>query len=355
MTTPPSAGSWSLAATVKPAVDGPAPAAEDPTLPAPREWAAGAEAVRTTVRWVITALAAVGALMFAKGFVTTPALSWQQHPYQLGAAFVAGVTGLAGVGWLIAQATDLLRPQMYELHRLPPDFVQEIESAGTGVALPVRVRTVADLQTRLRGVRAALFEVDGALTAARAAAVDRAGKQGEVAARAAVAELEEDHRILTHNLAVYTHSRSQLLAQAEYFTLSRGLTRSGTRRMVGAGAMAAIGGIAYVLALSDPGEQPQSPAAPVVGEMVRVDSEAGSQLWSLLGLAGCQATTDSPRIPVVVGGGDGSTASPYSVTTLPTSTCRAQTFTVTDAAALVSVPKAVKITYAPSTATPSPS
>ncbi|QKE85304.1 hypothetical protein [Arthrobacter sp. NEB 688] len=352
MTTPPSAGSWSLAATVKPAVDGPAPAAEDPTLPAPREWAAGAEAVRTTVRWVITALAAVGALMFAKGFVATPELSWQEHPYQLGAAFLAGVTGLVGVGWLIAQATDLLRPQMYELHRLPPEFVEEIESAGTGVALPVRVRTVADLQTRLRGVRAALFEVDGNLVTARATATDRAGKAGEAAARAAVAELEEDRRILTHNLAVYTHSRSQLLAQAEYFTLSRGLTRSATQRMVGAGAMAAIGGIAYVLALSDPGEQPQPPAAPVVGEMVRVESDAGSQLWSLLGLAGCQAASDAPRVPVVVGGGDGSTASPYSVTTLPTSTCRAQTFTVTDAAALVTVPKAVKITYAPASASP---
>ncbi len=345
MTVPTPPGSWSLSATVEPSSGAIATTPpEDPTLPTPREWTAGAEAVRSAVKWMITALAGVGALLFAKGFVTTPQISWQEHPVQLGVAFLAGVGGLVGVGLLIAMAMDVLRPQMYEMSSLPADFVAEVEEAGAGLALPDDCPTVRDLRGRLVAARRAAFIVGEEIVDAKAVLAQTSPPP---TAQATLDQLEEERRILLHNLAVYGAARADLLNRAEYFTLSRGLSSRRTGQMIGAGVLAAAGGIGFLLALST-AESTESPATPVVGEMVRVDSEAGTQLWSLLGLEACQASGDSPRVAVVVGDGDGSVGSPYTVTTLPWGSCRAQTFTVTDAAALVTRPKAVRITYAPS-------
>lgn len=336
--------SWSLTATVKPSPGAPDPAPdEDPTLRTPREWAKGADAVRTTVKWLVTALAGVGALLFAKGFVTTPQISWQEHPIQLAIAFLAGVGGLVGVGWLIAMAVDTLRPQMYELNRLPADFLAEVEGAGPGVALPDDCATVEALRIRLGAVRRATFLNGEDIVAAK---TSLAAKKPPAGAQAALDDLEGERRLLLHNLAVYRDARTDLLDRAEYFTLSRGLSETRTRQMIGAGVLAAMGGIGYLLALST-AEETAAAVTPVVGEMVRVDSEAGTRLWSLLDLESCQAAADSARVPVVVGAGNGSVDSPYTVTTLPTATCRAQTFTVTTGAALVSTPKSLKITYDP--------
>ncbi|MBT9255709.1 hypothetical protein KMZ32_09475 [Phycicoccus sp. MAQZ13P-2] len=339
---------WTVSAAVAPASAAP-PAAndqKDPTLGTPREWAKGAEAVRSTVKWLVTALAAVGAFLFAKGFVSTPELSWTENRDQLRLALISGGVGLLGLGYLIAKAVDILRPHMYELHRLPADYVKVVEGGGAGVALPTDCPTVESVRDRLQAFRRATFD-----NAEEIAEINLSALSSKQEKRLAV--LQRERRLLLHNLAVYEAARTALLDGAEYHTLSRGVSGWRAASMILAGVVAAAGGIGYALSLAS-AETDTPPAAPVVGEMVQVDSEAGSQLWSLLGLAGCQAAADSPRIPVVVGGGDGSTASPYSVTTLPTSTCRAQTFTVTDAAALVSVPKSVKITYAPSTATPTP-
>ncbi|NHI18039.1 hypothetical protein H9L10_04015 [Phycicoccus endophyticus] len=283
---------------------------------------------------MVSALAAVGALLFAKGFVATPRIDWQEHPWQLSLAFAAGVAGLLGVGWLITLAMGVLRPQMYELTRLPAAFVAEVEGAGAGAVLPDDCPTVARLQTRLNAVRRALYTVGEEVSSAEAA-LQQGDPPAGTAAR--LEDLQRERRVLLHNLAVYRAARADLLDRAEYFTLSRGLSRSATLRMVGAGVVAATGGIGFLLALSSSGTG-TAPAVPAVGELVRVDSAAGTRLWTLLGLEACQAESGTPRVPVVVGGGDGSSRSPYTVTTLPTATCHAQTFTVTDSSALVSVP-----------------
>jgi hypothetical protein len=68
----------------------------------------------------------------------------------------------------------------------------------------------------------------------------------------------------------------------------------------------------------------------------------------------CQADPATPRVAVVVASGTGTDADPYVVSTLPSDTCRAATFSVVDDVARVSVPEPVEIDYEPAEATQSP-
>jgi hypothetical protein len=84
-----------------------------------------------------------------------------------------------------------------------------------------------------------------------------------------------------------------------------------------------------------------------MGELIQTDTDAGRQLWGQLGLAGCQADPQTARIAVIVTAGEGTVADPYTVSTLPAPTCPAQTFTVIDEVAQVTVPAKTTITYTP--------
>jgi hypothetical protein len=125
--------------------------------------------------------------------------------------------------------------------------------------------------------------------------------------------------------------------------------------MVGAGVAAALGGVGYLLALSAPAAatEESSPAPrPVIGELVRLGTPASAGLWTALDLASCQADRTVARVPVVIASGNGSVGDPFSVTTLPTATCRAVTFAVVNDVATVVRPAGLSITYTPA---PSPS
>ncbi|MBB5786741.1 hypothetical protein [Jiangella mangrovi] len=359
-------GAWQLTAELKPkgpdaaAAGGSGPAGADPAAPA---WDDAADDLRATVKWMVAAFAAVGAAMFAKGFVTTPKLSWTDDTWQLSAAWVVGAAGVVGVGVLIYQAVQLLRPTAFELGNLPATYIAEI-NANPRFYLPSDAGTLADYLATLRALRAAATRWSREV-AVRQQALAAAQKPARPdAAAVAAAELELSRATVRRDsvqqaLGVYSTVRETLLDRAGYWAPDTRLNRGG-RIMLAAGIVAAAGGIGYQLLLASPDDDSGDggggggASAPSIGELVRSDTPAGDALWSQLGLDDCQADPAAARIAVVVASGKGTDADPYVVSTLPTATCRAATFTVVDDVARVSVPEQLSIDYEPAEATQSP-
>lgn len=350
---------WTLSAALSPATEHePAAPDDDISLNARRDWAKASGEVRTTVKWLISALAAVGAMLFAKGIVSTPALSWTQDRAQLVWALVCGVLALLGIGSLITMAVRLLRPTMYGLLDLPADFRSLVEK-HPGEYLPSGVRTMTDFERQYRRAQRAVFASEQIIKELTIAADSQAAGPPAGSAAGSSAETlkkaKASRAVLVHNWAVFRQAKESLLERAEYHTQISGLSRLRLLALVAAGVLAATGGIGYVLALSTPAEDASStstPARPVIGELVRNDTPAGQQLWNALRLSDCQATPGTPRVAVVIASGTGSTNDPFSVTTLPTATCRAVTFPVINEVATVVRPAGLTVTYTPA---PSPS
>lgn len=354
--------SWQLSAELKPKPPAPAPvAADNPLDPVPPAWQDAADNLRTTVKWMVTAFAAVGAVMFAKGFVTTPKLSWADDRWQLLAAWAAGGLALLALGTLIYEAVRLLRPALYELNDLPQKYIDEID-ANPRFYLPSDARNLADYHTKLRALRrhAAASARDLIVSEQALADARVAEPKDEAAIAAAVDELKRAtarNRAAQQALGVYATVRRNLLDRAGYWAPNKGLN-NGAAIMAVAGVVAAFGGIGYQLLLAAPDDGDGSaggPAAPpAIGELVRSDTAAGEELWRQLRLAECQADPASPRLAVVVASGAGTDADPYVVSTLPSETCRAATFSVVDDVARVSVPERAPIAYEPAAADQSP-
>ena len=361
--------SWSVSAEIGPATPAAPAAPADSSLGTRRDWAKASGEVRTTVKWLITALAAVGAMLFAKGVVTTPGLSWTENRGQLVWALVCGTLALLGIGALITMAVRLLRPAMYTLGDLPPGFRTRVD-ANPAEFLPSGVTGVADFEQRYRRAQRAVFtseqvlaQLTRAATAARqrADAVDDA-HPGKPVLEAATTQAEssrdaakDGRSLIVHNWAVYRQSKDALLERAEYHTQISGISRASLAALVLSGVAAALGGIGYLLALAAPGDDAvtaKTAAAPVVGELVMADSPAARQLWATLNLTTCQADPAVARVAVLIASGTGSASDPYQVTTLPRGSCRGMTFPVLTELATVVRPTPVTITYTPA---PSPS
>ncbi|TDC52391.1 hypothetical protein E1212_08705 [Jiangella ureilytica] len=358
-------GAWQLTAELKPKAPEPAAtasgAAGGPAEPAAPGWDAAAADLRATVKWMVAAFAAVGAAMFAKGFVTTPTLSWADDTWQLVFAWLVGAAGVVGVGLLIYQAVQLLRPTAFELGNLPEKYVAEID-ANPRFYLPSDADTLEGYLAKLRALRvqATRSAGDVAVGERALAAAEKATPPDPAAVAAAERELDRAtvrRESVQKALGVYSTVRESLLDRAGYWAPDRGLNRGGTVMLV-AGILAAGGGIGYQLLLAAPdpddGDGGGSASPPAIGELVRSDGAAGQELWRQLDLEACQADPASARIAVVVASGAGTEADPYVVSTLPTATCRAATFTVVDAVARVSVPEQQTIDYQPAEATQSP-
>lgn len=313
-------------------------------------WKEAAEGVRTTVKWLVTALAAVGAVMFAKGFVTTPQLSWEDDTTQLVAAWVVGSLGVLGLGWLLYQAVQVLRPHAPELGNLPAGYVAMVDAAPS-FYLPRTCDDVETFRRRLAALRSHAGEAARSLRQAQLALAEAIEAHGPSSPQAQEAQetlsaATASHDSIAEGLLVYERAKTDLLDRAGYWTSSHELSFS-TGSMVGAAVLAAVGGIGYQLLLAAPDDAGEAdpPSPPAVGELVLNDPVAGRALWDQLGLAGCQARASTPRIAVVVSSGKGTSEDPYTVSTLPARGCRAQTFTVVDAVARVSVPATVSISY----------
>lgn len=326
---------WTLSAALSPATE-PEPAApDDISLNTRRNWAKASDEVRTTVKWLITALAAVGAMLFAKGIVSTPALSWTDNRAQLVWALVSGALALLGIGSLITMAVRILRPTMYGLLDLPEDFRALVERHPEEY-LPTGARNLAEFTRQYRRAQRGVFTSEQLLVGLTGQDLEQA-KAGRA--------------VLVHNWAVYQQAKESLLERAEYHTQIAGLSRLRLIALVASGVAAAVGGIGYVLALSAPPDATPdagAPAKPVVAELVRVDSVDAARAWDTLGLTECQVDPAVARIPVVIASGSGASDDPYMVTTLSTGAdCTAMTVPVIKEVAVLIRPAVLTVTYAP--------
>ncbi|AKU16916.1 hypothetical protein [Luteipulveratus mongoliensis] len=388
---PDPSGAWQLSAELKQGTTDPPPPADSDVV-APPAWLDAAESVRATVKWLVAAFAAVGAVMFTKGFVTTPALSWEDNTGQLLGAWLAGIVGVLGVGWLIHQAMGMIRPRVFELGDLPDEYIAKVD-AEPRFHLPSGAGTFKEFKTTLRNLRTSEATHRVTVKEFESEVIEATSDRDAVQARCAAAEatlnearrehpldpgkitaaeqtltaeqtrLRKTERKLDHikdrlaserashdslvaQLAVYNRTRKNLLDRAGYWQASRGLDASGFKIFMAA-LVAAAGGIGYQLLLATPKDADASPApAARVGELVRTNTPAGQELWKALNLAPCQADSTA-KIAVAISGGKGTQADPYVVSTLPTARCAARTFTVVNEVALVSVPTKTVITYEP--------
>lgn len=335
--------------------------ADEPSVEPPA-WRDAAEAVRTTVKWLVAAFAVVGALMFAKGFITTPKLSWEDNRTQLLWALLLGVLGLLAIGYFLFKAVTMLRPAVYDLHDLGaslPKFIAIVNN-GQDKYLPEGVSNFDQFRaaygTARRSVVSASDNRDQASRALKRAKEENPPNADII--KKAEEELEwwEDIVVKTRrSFNAMKTVRTGLLNKAEYWNSSTAFDRNGLR-MVIAALVAAVGGIGYQLALATPDESANakvsSPAAAVVvGELIGNDSAASSALWEELGLSRCQADVNFMKIAVIVTSGNGSTQDPYVVSTIPTQACPVQTFAVIDAVARVSLPGKTEISYTPAPTT----
>jgi hypothetical protein len=290
--------------------------------------------------------------MFAKGFVTTPALSWENNTSQLIWAWVTGALGLLALGWLIYQAVGVLRPTLFELGNLPPGY-KDLINKEPRFYLPTDAPSFDEFLANLDSLRTeegksriVLETRQGQLQEAQEDTPPDQAKTNT--AKAELKKATAQHNSLMRNLTVYNRARNNLLGRASYWKASQGLDVSAWS-MALAAVLAAAGGIGYQLLLAAPAVPDASKVAATttVGELVRSDTAAGKQLWQQLHLARCQADPASTRIAVVVGSGNGTDADPYVVSTIPTERCVAATFTVVNDVAQVSVPPKTVITYIP--------
>lgn len=326
---------------------------ETPKL-VPPAWSKAADDVRTTLKWMVAALGGVGAVLFAKGLVTTPDLNWTDDRTNLLVAWFLGAAGLLGLGWLILEAVSVLRPSAIELGSLPPPYVTVI-NADAAFYLPADEASVASFIQRYQSLRRAEAQCR-AETERLEDAVEAAKKlehDDPAAVRAAESELEKavvTYESVQDSLEVYVEVRQQLIDRASYWSAAQGLDSAGTRIVIAA-FIAAVGGIGYQLALAPAGpakSDEAAPSAPRIAQLQQTDTAAGRALWAQLKLADCQTDADVAIIDVVVSSGKGTAVDPYTVTTLPSGKCVARTFTViSDVATLSEVMPAPIITFTP--------
>jgi hypothetical protein len=347
-------GEWHVSAAISPGPQEPAAKPDpDPLDLKPQGWHEAAEGVRTALKWLVTALAAVGAALFAKGFITTPQLSWTDNRAQLLWALGLGAVAILSVATLIAIVVQQLRPALFDLNHLPEGLNQSITKEPRAF-LPSDCADLDDYQSRFNRLLAASEAGKREVAQRKRAHEDAVAAQPQDAGL--IAQTQEDVDLATEgydrtirNLGVYKSVRTSLFDRAEYFRQSTAFNEH-LPLVIAAAFLAAVCGVGYQLALSTPKEPPKSEgASPVVGELIAKPNAAARQLWSDLHLKGCQRSPTVTRIAVLVASGDGTTSSPYVVTTLPTATCAAQTFTVINEVATITKPEPHVIEYTPET------
>lgn len=326
----------------------------DPMAGRVKQWVDASAGVQRTAKWVITAFAAVGAVMFAKGFVTTPKLSWSEHAGQLIGAWALGFVGILGIGWLIYLVSRLLLPTVYTLNSLPKPFVELVEKAPRDY-LPSGSQSIQEFHDWILTYSKGLDQAKGRLSTAQAELLAARAARPRAAARISAAETEvmearETATLLQRNVNLYLQSRHELLDRAAYWSRATAYSLNLPLVCVAA-AVAALGGIGYQLALSAPDQEAKAssaspgPSLPAVGQLIRSDTDAGRELWGQLHLDLCQVVGDAV-VPVVVESGSGTSDDPYHVTTVGTGSCTPQSFTVVNEVARVSLPPTpAAITY----------
>lgn len=339
----------------------PADAAQGPAEPTPEELAflTGAKRylsyraqVRSTARWLIAALAAVGAVVFGAGPVLkSPALDWQTHYTQLLVAGAAGLLGLSAVLFLIWTIATVFLPQESSLGNLPTELIEELDADPARFPAGIGLTSVQQFRTALVEMRLAVASIAAQVGVKNAEAEISASAADKREAAAMAAGLEASKA----SLQVLEDFRAELIERGEFLRTKKRWEDLRNPLAIAA-ACAVVGFIVFPLALSAPAEKEDEAddagsgaASPVVTSMIRVPGTAGDALWEALSLDGCER---DGVVPVLLQGGKGTQAEPYAVQTIATETCRATSFTVVSAVAIVDVtePPEMTITYSPAPA-----
>lgn len=322
-------------------------AAKAPPGPAgDTQWITASAEVRSTAKWVVTALAGVAAVVFGAGpLITAPSLDVEDDRCQLLLAFGLGVMGLLGIGALIVAVSKVMLPVESSLDDLPQSLLDQIDALPQSF-LPGTEPDLASFRRTLAALRTSVVEIPGKIAdlEGQAQAAQKAGDSAAYHAR--VADAEAFTRALKDNtasLTTYESVRTDLIDRGAYTKLSGVFSEQKCLLWLGA-FMAGVGGLGFQLALSTSGEP--EPAADGTIAIIS-PSVAAQTFWESYGLADCETSTG--QAPVLITAGDGSSGSPYQVQTLPTtigpdSECPAMTFTAHADAFTVVVPTLDKVT-----------
>lgn len=328
----------------------------------PYRWAQASDTVQTTAKWVIGALAAVGAVMFAKGIVVTPKLSVSENLGQLLWAGILGVLGVLGIVTLIGAASRVLLPRVVTLGDLPPAFKAKVESdTGRRDYLPAGVETIEQLRARIDGTQAAI--ADNADRIADLQPTARGDTLSEAAAKAEELRIRQrDQAGQNRDLAVLLRKRMQLLDAARFWVVANEYTLSSKVVLAGA-VLAAVGGIGFQLALATPEASAakatdagaKTVSRPTFGDLVQLNTPASRALWAAVQLSKCEAAGRTPpTVRVVVLSGDGTSDHPYLVSPVSSALqCPSVSFNVIDEVAQVTLVVPTEITYTTPSATKS--
>lgn len=275
-----------------------APTAPVVTVPTAGErWVAATGELKSAVKWLIAAIAAVATVMFGAGpFLASTKVDLTSDPVRI-ALFVGGIlVALLGILMVVAGLLSVLLPTALDFDDLPAEFLAKVD-AHPGDFLPSGVDSVAELRDKA-----------AAFAAARPELLRRAERATDPKTRAVLLAAATQ---AAHDGAVLRQARSDLVLQGEYLgTLGKVKRRLG---LVGVGAVvAALGVSGYLIAGAVP---PEPVAKPVVAVLTRVEAAAGEQLWAALNLERCEAG-EPGHVPVLVLGGEGTSSSPHEVRTL---------------------------------------
>ena len=316
-------------------------------------WVTASTELRSTAKWVITALAAVAAVVFGAGpIITKPSLDFEDDLGQLLIAGAFGVAGLIGIGILIFGITKVLLPVEMSLDDLPPELLAKIQDTPDSL-LPGGVPTLAAFRDRVAAMRTAVVEIPEKIEDQEFLAEEAQAAGDGAAYAAAQAAIKAYQAALVDNqasLTTYEAVRSDLIDRGAYTQLSG--VFSGQRKALWAGALlGGIGGLGFQLALTSApdGDDSASDEATSAGSiaMLSMIGDTAAEFWGTVGLAACE--TSSGQVPVLVTGGEGTMEAPYSVQTIPDaigpdSPCPAVTFTANTEAFTVVVPEAKTFT-----------
>jgi hypothetical protein len=294
--------------------------AEPSAPPADSRWVTASAELRSTAKWVITALAAVATVVFGAGpIITRPSLDFEDDRLQLVLAGLLGVAGLIGIGMLVFGVSKVFLPVEMSLDDLPPELLAKIESHPETL-LPAGAPGLAQFRDQLAALRTAVVEIPEKVEELEARAGEAQRENDSAAYREAIAEVDAYRAALDDtmgNLATYESIRADLIDRGAFTRLSGVFSEQRGKLWTGA-LLAGIGGLGFQLALTSTPAGTDSASGTSSARGIAVLSKAGdgaTQFWDTYGLKACE--TAAGQVPVLITGGAGTADSPYLVRTIP--------------------------------------
>lgn len=348
-------------------------------------WQGADETIRTTSKWVVTTLTGFTGLIFASGGFLVKGEFGSDYFWQRTLAMLLGAAlAAACLGGIIAVFAKALAPDEPSIGTLS---ATDLEGIGADQAnfYPGDVETIDEFRVEYRlreltalnarsgaqfaaakrdSVKARLKDLDDRLAdkdlddGERALLVTRRQALPEelVNAELAASIWDRDASTAESNWEQFRATRDTILGQVRYRSVRTSFKDAGTKLVLLLVGLA-LGAALYTVAVSfkvDSGDDSDAASStPQLATLTVAENEAGNQLWSAAGLDACSSSRSARLVSVQLTGGDGTESSPWKVSTIPSDTCQALSFSVISAAGTVVVPdpEEINITYGTETTT----